>query len=770
MSLFHAGTQPALDDNGNPISGATWSFYVTETTTPATVYANNALSSSLGSSETSDAAGNFVDIYLDDSVTYRAILRDSLGATRKDIDPANPGADAGEPDYPVLDGEVGAFNLEYPVGDSRRYGVFPDGPNGTNWEGTTEFLNNMLRTGVAGHKLYFRKHNGNGLYDTGWNTSNRYGYDQLTIEFEEGTEFSGILHFISSATPAFHVEPTAISVGATTTITVSGGHGMSVGHPRYITFTGTDMAALDGQEVLATPTSSTVCTVPADTTGQTWSGSGEFNDVPLRNVTIKGTATTYDRFGAIAGEGWHVERIHCKSDATINYVGDRGRGVHIYVGVDNCYFGEIVVDDMGPQSESPTNHAAVAFDGPGTEPRNNYVGRIWVKDSANAAFISNGTIHVGQLIVDRFGWGEPAGTLTSTPPTMSGTDPLSNPCADIFGAVLLLRASTRIDHCVINQKDGYGAGAPLTRAFAFYGVIVEGTFIRWDDGSTFENEKKGSSIGHLEVGDILGCAVAVGAFGQAADLHIGRFDGGVIQDTSGLVTTPSITVAAGLVWCVHGRLSWDHMAFGNTNIATGLKVESQSDASFVGGSVIVYMQEGNAVWLRGSGTVESVSVLDNSGSSTDYPVRVDGSSSQSASIGKLRGRSTSTANRPFALFAPVEGHLGNFNISGYAPTTAGTYALTFGNNGANRVHCTEGGYITKSGGASGNGIKFDGTQDSQMFGLKVTNFAQGVGVGNVNSRLACVGCVSTGNTDNTTLTDAEVVTDTIPMNVTWSEP
>jgi hypothetical protein len=94
MSLFHAGLQPALDANGNPISGATWSFYLTGTLTPTAVYANNALSVSLGSSETADAAGRFAVMFIDDDIATRAILRDAGGTTIKDIDPINGSNDA----------------------------------------------------------------------------------------------------------------------------------------------------------------------------------------------------------------------------------------------------------------------------------------------------------------------------------------------------------------------------------------------------------------------------------------------------------------------------------------------------------------------------------------------------------------------------------------------------------------------------------------------------------------------------------------------------
>ena len=89
MSLFHEGQIPALDSNGRVIVGAKWYFYLTGTTTPTNVYSNSTLATSLGSNVTSTSGGRFVNIYLDDSKVYRAVLKDALGATIRDIDPAN---------------------------------------------------------------------------------------------------------------------------------------------------------------------------------------------------------------------------------------------------------------------------------------------------------------------------------------------------------------------------------------------------------------------------------------------------------------------------------------------------------------------------------------------------------------------------------------------------------------------------------------------------------------------------------------------------------
>lgn len=95
MSLFHAGTVPALDSDGNPISGATWNFYATGTLTPRNVYSDSGYVTSLGSVVTADAAGRFANIFVKDSTPTRGILKDAAGATIKDIDPVTVSSGAG---------------------------------------------------------------------------------------------------------------------------------------------------------------------------------------------------------------------------------------------------------------------------------------------------------------------------------------------------------------------------------------------------------------------------------------------------------------------------------------------------------------------------------------------------------------------------------------------------------------------------------------------------------------------------------------------------
>lgn len=93
MSLFEASLIPALDPDGDPISGATWSFFASGTNTPLAVYANAELTVSLGDTVTANAAGRFQPIYVDDTRSVRAVLKYASGeiVPRGDVDPINLG-------------------------------------------------------------------------------------------------------------------------------------------------------------------------------------------------------------------------------------------------------------------------------------------------------------------------------------------------------------------------------------------------------------------------------------------------------------------------------------------------------------------------------------------------------------------------------------------------------------------------------------------------------------------------------------------------------
>ncbi len=82
----------ATDSNGDTLSGAKLYFYATGTTMAQNVYADSALSTSLGAVVTADSGGKFAAIYLDPAKTYRAVLKTSDDVTTiYDLDPISNG-------------------------------------------------------------------------------------------------------------------------------------------------------------------------------------------------------------------------------------------------------------------------------------------------------------------------------------------------------------------------------------------------------------------------------------------------------------------------------------------------------------------------------------------------------------------------------------------------------------------------------------------------------------------------------------------------------
>lgn len=76
---------PALDLNGNPVSGAKLTFYQNETTTLATVYANADLTVALPNPVIANSAGVFPTIFADDAFAFSVAITDADGAPIGDL-------------------------------------------------------------------------------------------------------------------------------------------------------------------------------------------------------------------------------------------------------------------------------------------------------------------------------------------------------------------------------------------------------------------------------------------------------------------------------------------------------------------------------------------------------------------------------------------------------------------------------------------------------------------------------------------------------------
>lgn len=127
--LFFDPRARPLSISGDIMPGAKLKFFVTGTTTPATVYADAALTTPLGVEVEAEDDGHFVPIYLSPGITYRVQIYDADDVLQPDgdIDPLCP-----RPDFPAgtvmwFHGTAVARDAAYPPA---QWQVL-DGTNGT---------------------------------------------------------------------------------------------------------------------------------------------------------------------------------------------------------------------------------------------------------------------------------------------------------------------------------------------------------------------------------------------------------------------------------------------------------------------------------------------------------------------------------------------------------------------------------------------------------------------------------------------------------------
>lgn len=75
------------DANGDPVSGAKAKFYQAGTTTPLVVYAEDALSTALGSTVTADSSGAFAQMFYNGATDIKVVVTDADDATLYQFDP-----------------------------------------------------------------------------------------------------------------------------------------------------------------------------------------------------------------------------------------------------------------------------------------------------------------------------------------------------------------------------------------------------------------------------------------------------------------------------------------------------------------------------------------------------------------------------------------------------------------------------------------------------------------------------------------------------------
>lgn len=126
-----------------------------------------------------------------------------------------------------------------------------------------------------------------------------------------------------------------------------------------------------------------------------------------RNITIKGTIISFDRLGITEATNVKIDSVIIKSDTIKSARKMRARGCHIYYGSNHISIEYLQVNDFGSGDKRyDNNHAALAIDGWGDQPKNVYIGKVHIKSTDRHGVYITGENHfIGDIFIDKFGVG-----------------------------------------------------------------------------------------------------------------------------------------------------------------------------------------------------------------------------------------------------------------------------------------------------------------------------------------------------------------------------
>jgi hypothetical protein len=158
--LFTSPQFRPLSPSGSILPGAYVQFYEAGTTTPTDVYADADLNTPLSNPVVADTSGEFVPIYLDPSVTYRAQLYDEDDVLKWDVDPLAPPRDYAPGTILMFFGSLEDLETAYPPalwqqldgnnGAPDIQGRVPVGVSGSLSPGDTGGASGVVNTSSAG--------------------------------------------------------------------------------------------------------------------------------------------------------------------------------------------------------------------------------------------------------------------------------------------------------------------------------------------------------------------------------------------------------------------------------------------------------------------------------------------------------------------------------------------------------------------------------------------------------------------------------------------
>jgi len=645
-----------------------------------------------------------------------------------------------------------------------QFGIFPDGV--TNWEATEGArLLALFSEMNKGTEIRWTKAGTNILYFTSMNIFNTKA-NNWTMSFDEGVEFGGILHTISSGEPVFAEPLSNVDLGTNPTITSTSPHLMVV--DRFCTFSGTG-TNLDTGNFLVSPTGANTAIVTAVVTG-VYSGAGTFNDLPLTNITLKGTYTTYDRWGAINVDGLKADRFVLKSDPTKNTLGVEGGGVHIFTESKNFDVQEVIIENTKDQVASANQHAAFACDGIGLKSLK--FGKVWVKDTkVNGVILQGEGYNIDQIVVDSFG----NGVMSSVIPFLGPSDLHGQSSFTLAHGVWIARATGRINHIIVDQDKGFSG-----RGFALKDVVFDRDFLLFDSPqqASFIDLKTGISVGHIECRNPQYVGVDFGSYQGWCTPTVEKITFGIIPDDNDAVISDALRLERGLV------------NYGFTQSTVGqIRCQDAKETALVLHHSLYTVESTPAMIRRPSVNIQFLECEDHFAQLVEIntahnigkmqlwgrgikeslflePAFLIGSRARSGSIGSINAENTVAVNAPILRHDGTSCKVSSINCNNFVPNITGDVGVLDFRGKQLKIDSVKIDADVLS--TTGVGISYNGSQNSSFDQILVEKMGTGVheGATGTTANLTCIRCISINNTTNSDLPVARLINNL--GNLTWT--
>lgn len=131
----------------------------------------------------------------------------------------------------------------------------------------------------------------------------------------------------------------------------------------------------------------------------------EKDTIHSKNITFKGNIITYGGLFTRRVNNINIDKVVVKSNRDKSIYGIKSKGCHIYAESKNITIGELIVEDLGSESDK-FKYVQSALMINGSDTQNVKIDKIHIQASdRNGLYISGKDHLIGDVIVDKFGMG-----------------------------------------------------------------------------------------------------------------------------------------------------------------------------------------------------------------------------------------------------------------------------------------------------------------------------------------------------------------------------